>query len=209
MPWARGNGGPVTVRPCAAPASSWCPTMTRPATSMPGRSAPRWRGSPPGAKSCPSIPTRSTVMSPTGCMPGGHGQRWKRTSRRYPGRRDPSPRARPPHRRRHHQRSIPWKRHSRPQTPCCTTLATLADEDAKEDAVLDALPTVAHLDMISWMRLKRQLKRLVPGLNRHDLERAWQELRRTAAQQATPATGRSQAQIAAALAKDYGGTVCV
>ena len=89
------------------------------------------------------------------------------------------------------------------------TLSTLADEDAKEDAVLDALPMMAHLDMISWMRLKRQLKRLVPGLNRHDLERAWQELRRTAAQQASPAAGRSQAQIAAALAKDYSGTVRV
>ena len=39
------------------------------------------------------------------------------------------------------------------------TLPTLADEDAKEDAVLDALPALAPLDMISWMRLKRQLKR--------------------------------------------------
>ena len=85
------------------------------------------------------------------------------------------------------------------------TLATLADEDAKEDAVLDALPMMAHLDMISWMRLKRQLKRLVSGLNRHDLERAWQEVRHRAAQQASPAVGRSQAHIAATLAKDVAG----
>ena len=91
----------VTARPCAAPASSWCPIMTRPATSMRRRSAPPWQGSLPGAKSCPSIPTRSTVMSPTGCMPGGHGQRSRRKSRRYPGRRYPQPRARLPHRRRH------------------------------------------------------------------------------------------------------------
>ena len=55
------------------------------------------------------------------------------------------------------------------------------------------------------MRLKRQLKTAVPALNLHDLERARQELRRTAAQQATPAAGRSQAQIAAALARDYAG----
>src|SRR5262245_49679512 len=59
--------------------------------------------------------------------------------------------------------------------------------------------------MIGWMRLKRQLKRLVPGLNRHDLERAWHELRHTAAQQSTAAPGRSQALIAATLAKDYAG----
>jgi phage/plasmid-associated DNA primase len=85
------------------------------------------------------------------------------------------------------------------------TLATLADEDAKEDAVLDVLPALASLDMIHWMRLKRQLKRLVPGLNRQDLERAWQELRHTAAQQVTSTTGRSQAQIAAALAQDSAG----
>ena len=83
-------------------------------------------------------------------------------------------------------------------------LATLPEE-AREDAVLDALPALAPLDMIRWMRLKRQLKTAVPALNRYDLERAWQELRRTAAQQATPATGRSQAQIAAALARDYAG----
>jgi DNA primase len=38
------------------------------------------------------------------------------------------------------------------------TLATLADEEAKEDAVLDALPDLAPLDMRRWMRLKRQLK---------------------------------------------------
>jgi hypothetical protein len=37
------------------------------------------------------------------------------------------------------------------------TLAALAD-DAKEDAILDALPALAPLDMIAWMRLKRQLK---------------------------------------------------
>jgi 5S rRNA maturation endonuclease (ribonuclease M5) len=84
-------------------------------------------------------------------------------------------------------------------------LSTLADEDAKEDAVLDALPMVLQLDMISWMRLKRQLKRLVPGLNRHDLERAWQELRRTAVHRGTAATGCSQAQSAASFAKDYKG----
>jgi putative DNA primase/helicase len=46
----------------------------------------------------------------------------------------------------------------------------------------------------------------VPALNLYDLERARQELRRAAAQQATPASGGSQARIAAALAKDYAGT---
>ena len=55
------------------------------------------------------------------------------------------------------------------------------------------------------MRLKRQLKTAVPGLNMHDLERARQELRRAAAQQASPTAGRSQAHIAAALAKDTAG----
>src|SRR5262249_44586007 len=85
------------------------------------------------------------------------------------------------------------------------TLPTLADEDAKEDAVLDALPALAPLDMRRWMRLKRQLKRLVPGLNLHDLGQARQELRHTAAQQAPPTVGRSQAHIAAALAKDAAG----
>jgi phage/plasmid-associated DNA primase len=83
-------------------------------------------------------------------------------------------------------------------------LSTLT-EDAKEDAVLDALPTLASLDIISWMRLKRQLKTAVPALNLHDLERARQELRRTATHQTTPASGRSQAQIAAALTRDYAG----
>ena len=63
------------------------------------------------------------------------------------------------------------------------------DDDAKEDAVLDALPALASLDMIRWMRLKRQLKTAVPALNLYDLERTRQELRRTAAQQATPAAG--------------------
>ena len=43
------------------------------------------------------------------------------------------------------------------------TLATLAD-DAKEDAILDALPALAPLDTIAWMRLKRQLKTAVPYL---------------------------------------------
>jgi hypothetical protein len=73
-------------------------------------------------------------------------------------------------------------------------LATLPEE-AREDAVLDALPALAPLDMIRWMRLKRQLKTAVPALNLYDLERARQGLRRTAAQQTTPAAGRSQAQM--------------
>jgi phage/plasmid-associated DNA primase len=80
-------------------------------------------------------------------------------------------------------------------------LATLAD-DAKEDAVLDALPDLVPLDMRRWMRLKRQLKTAVPGLNMRDLGQARQELRRAAARQASPAAGRSQAHIAAALAQD-------
>ena len=83
-------------------------------------------------------------------------------------------------------------------------LSTVAD-DAKEDAVLDALPVLAPVDMITWMRLKKRLKAAVPALNLYDLERARQELRRTAAPQATPACGSSQAQIAAALARDYAG----
>jgi hypothetical protein len=48
------------------------------------------------------------------------------------------------------------------------TLPTLAG-DAKEDAVLDALPDLVPLDMRRWMRLKRQLKAAVPGLNMRDL----------------------------------------
>ena len=64
-------------------------------------------------------------------------------------------------------------------------LSTL-DDDAKEDAVLDALPALAPVDMITWMKLKKRLKAAVPALNLYDLERARQELRRTAAQQATP-----------------------
>ena len=84
-------------------------------------------------------------------------------------------------------------------------LATL-DDDAKEDAVLDALPALASLDMIRWMRLKRQLKTAVPALNLYDLERARQELRRTAAPAgAPPLLAASQAQIAAALARTYAG----
>ena len=59
-------------------------------------------------------------------------------------------------------------------------------EEAREDAVLDALPTLASLDMIRWMRLKRQVKTAVPALNLYDLERARQELRRTAAPAGAP-----------------------
>ncbi|HEY5869293.1 MAG TPA: hypothetical protein VI542_27650, partial [Candidatus Tectomicrobia bacterium] len=51
------------------------------------------------------------------------------------------------------------------------TLPTLA-EDAREDAVLDALPDLIPLDMRRWMRLKRQLKTAVPGLNMRDLGQA-------------------------------------
>jgi hypothetical protein len=83
------------------------------------------------------------------------------------------------------------------------TLGTLAD-DAKEDAILDVLPALAPLDTIAWMRLKRQLKAAVPSLNMNDFEWARNELRRTATQQsAMIASGNAQAQIAAALAKDY------
>jgi putative DNA primase/helicase len=83
-------------------------------------------------------------------------------------------------------------------------LPTLAG-DAKEDAVLDALPDLVPLDMRRWMRLKRQLKTAVPGLNMQDLTQARQELRRAAAQQASPNPGRSQAHLAAALAQDAKG----
>ena len=86
------------------------------------------------------------------------------------------------------------------------TLPTLA-EDAREDAVLDALPDLVPLDMRRWMRLKRQLKTAVPGLNMRDLGQARQELRRAAAQQTSPTAGRSQAHIAAALAKDAVGQI--
>jgi hypothetical protein len=80
-------------------------------------------------------------------------------------------------------------------------LPTLAG-DAKEEAVLDALPDLIPLDMRRWIRLKRQLKTAIPDLNMRDLGEARQELRRAAAQQAHPAAGRSQAHIAAALAKN-------
>jgi phage/plasmid-associated DNA primase len=84
------------------------------------------------------------------------------------------------------------------------TLPTLAD-DAKEDAILDALPALAPLDTIAWMRLKRQLKAAVPSLNLNDVERARSELRRASAPQATAPAGSAQAQIAAALAQQYAG----
>jgi putative DNA primase/helicase len=84
------------------------------------------------------------------------------------------------------------------------TLSTLAD-DAKEDAILDALPALAPLDTIAWMRLKRQFKTAVPSLNLNDLERARNELRRATAPQSTTASGTSQGLIAAALAQDYAG----
>jgi phage/plasmid-associated DNA primase len=84
-------------------------------------------------------------------------------------------------------------------------LPTCAD-DAKEDAILDALPALAPLDALAWMRLKRHLKAAVPALNLNDLERARKELRRTAAQQsAARAPGSSQAELAATLAEDYAG----
>ena len=81
-------------------------------------------------------------------------------------------------------------------------LATLAD-DAKEDAVLDAMADLAPLDTISWMRLKRQLKTAIPALNLNDLVQARSELRRASAPQ-VPA-GNAQAQIAAVLAQQYTG----
>ena len=56
-------------------------------------------------------------------------------------------------------------------------------------------------------RLKRQLKAAVPSLNLNDLERAWNELRRSAAQAAGRAAGNAQAQIASQLAHDYAGTL--
>jgi hypothetical protein len=84
------------------------------------------------------------------------------------------------------------------------TLPTLAD-DAKEDAILDALPALAPLDTIAWMRLKRQLKTAVPTLNLNDLAQARSELRRASTSQAPTPTGSAQAQIAAALAQEYAG----
>lgn len=59
-------------------------------------------------------------------------------------------------------------------------------EEAREDAVLESLATLAPLDMLTWMRLKKRLKAAVPALNLHDLERARQELRRTATRQTPP-----------------------
>jgi hypothetical protein len=47
-------------------------------------------------------------------------------------------------------------------------LLTLAD-DAQEESVLDALPALAPLATISWMRIKRRLKDAVPALNLNDL----------------------------------------
>jgi phage/plasmid-associated DNA primase len=84
------------------------------------------------------------------------------------------------------------------------TLSTLAD-DAKEDAILDALPALAPLDTIRWMRLKRQLKAVVPALNMNDLAQARSELRHAATPQAPAPAGSAQAQIAAALAQEYAG----
>ncbi|MGE3542203.1 MAG: DUF5906 domain-containing protein [Candidatus Tectimicrobiota bacterium] len=86
-------------------------------------------------------------------------------------------------------------------------LATLTDE-AREDAVLDALPTLASLDKISWIRVKRRIKTAVPGLNLHDLDSAMKDLRRETQPRVAPTAGSAQAQIAAALAQDYAGT-CV
>lgn len=84
---------------------------------------------------------------------------------------------------------------------------TTLEEEAQEDAILDALPALVPLDTIAWMRLKRRLKVCVKSLNLNDLEKARNELRRDAkSQAAAQASGNSQAQIAAALAKGYAGT---
>src|SRR5215471_6468069 len=84
-------------------------------------------------------------------------------------------------------------------------LSTLADE-AKAEAVLDALPALAPLDRITWIRVKRRIKTAVPGLNLHDLESALNDLRRETQHSAAPTAGSAQAQIAAALAQAYAGT---
>src|SRR5205823_3786924 len=70
----------------------------------------------------------------------------------------------------------------------------------------DALPGLVALDTRAWMRLKSRLKALDKRLNLNDLEKARNELRQNAKpQQTVQASGRSQAQIAAALAKHYAG----
>jgi phage/plasmid-associated DNA primase len=82
-------------------------------------------------------------------------------------------------------------------------LDTLAD-DAKENAILDALPRLAGLDAVSWIRLKRQLKTAVPRINLNDLGHARKELKKEMAQAAPGgARGLNQAQLAAHLENDY------
>jgi phage/plasmid-associated DNA primase len=85
------------------------------------------------------------------------------------------------------------------------TLATVA-EGAKEDAILAALPALVPLDTIKWIQLKRQLKAAVPSVNRNDLEKARNELRKQAERQQRALTiGNAQAQIAALLVQEYEG----
>lgn len=82
-------------------------------------------------------------------------------------------------------------------------LSTCAD-DAKEDAVLDALPNLISLDMLAWMRLKRQLKVVIPTLNRNDLDRARKDLQRAAAQaRALQGYGTSESETSAMLAEEF------
>ena len=73
-------------------------------------------------------------------------------------------------------------------------LNTTEDPIAKEDAVLDAMPVLAALDEISWVRLKRKLKAAVPSLNLNDLTRIRNTFQKDAKQAARESAGDAQAQ---------------
>lgn len=83
-------------------------------------------------------------------------------------------------------------------------LATLA-KDARKHAILDALPALAHLPEIAWIKLRDQLTDLAPTLKRGDLERARKdELRRAKESQKRHAGESTQIPTPGAL--PYGDT---
>jgi putative DNA primase/helicase len=63
------------------------------------------------------------------------------------------------------------------------------------------------LDTIAWMRAKRQLKAVVPVLHLNDLQKAVNELRQQAAQEAKAFCVHTEPEAAAALAEQWHGVV--
>jgi phage/plasmid-associated DNA primase len=83
-------------------------------------------------------------------------------------------------------------------------LKTLADVDAKRDAILDAMPLLTMLDTLAWTRLKPKLKAAVPDLSLQDLEKIRREQQRKAeAMTEVSVLGDTEGEMAMALAHDY------